>query len=306
MKTTYEELDEDEKAIVDMLREFKNRGELTKKHPGVYKRLFDEYSHILDIGLPRTRTVFCHSESKNQFLQKCDKLGYRDTLKGNGVAHFLNKNDPSFDVDFESKFKAFPTKREYLHIRNIERIKKECFNVVGDFIGADKDRQVIRKNIKEFPRYTKRDPDTQTAWKNTLENILKFCEANNRCPKRGPNGINMLSASEEELLASRLSDIKKMKNRLNESNIIIFNKIEFFILKAKKTRYDNVKGTTSKSIKNLDTGDIYKSVKLGAKQIKRSSSSLYEAVKHKTKCEGYHWAYCDENGNILDNSTETE
>jgi hypothetical protein len=57
----------------------------------------------------------------------------------------------------------------------------------------------------------------------------------------------------------------------------------------------------SKKVKNLNTGEIFKSGTAAAKKYDLKTDSIYTSVRMGYKAGGYHWAYCDEDGNIIPN-----
>ena len=54
-----------------------------------------------------------------------------------------------------------------------------------------------------------------------------------------------------------------------------------------------------KPVTKIETNEIFESLNYTARQINISASFLLKCIKNKTKCGGYHWAYCDEKGNII-------
>lgn len=56
-----------------------------------------------------------------------------------------------------------------------------------------------------------------------------------------------------------------------------------------------IAGSRKKKIKNLDTGAIFESLS----KTKQTTGNLSKAIRNGTKCGGYHWAYCDENGKVI-------
>ena len=54
-----------------------------------------------------------------------------------------------------------------------------------------------------------------------------------------------------------------------------------------------------KLVINLDTKQIFESLLKAAESVKCSGSAISFAIKKTQKCKGYHWAYCDEKGNII-------
>jgi hypothetical protein len=57
--------------------------------------------------------------------------------------------------------------------------------------------------------------------------------------------------------------------------------------------------TAKKPVKNLDTGEVFESACLASEHIKRHKSIVWTAIKKGCKAGGYRWAYCDENGNVI-------
>lgn len=64
---------------------------------------------------------------------------------------------------------------------------------------------------------------------------------------------------------------------------------------AKKT-----KKRLSIPVKNLNTGEVFGSSAEAAKTIGLTPKTVGRSIQKRHKCKGYHWAYCDENGNIID------
>lgn len=59
-----------------------------------------------------------------------------------------------------------------------------------------------------------------------------------------------------------------------------------------------------RKIKNLDTGKMFENLTEAGREISRNKSSIHASIKRKIKCAGYRWAYCDENGKILNERTK--
>lgn len=57
--------------------------------------------------------------------------------------------------------------------------------------------------------------------------------------------------------------------------------------------------TKKRSIINLDTKQIFKSISHAAKSYKTTDSNIHNALKKKAKAKECFWAYCDEKGNIV-------
>lgn len=70
--------------------------------------------------------------------------------------------------------------------------------------------------------------------------------------------------------------------------------------KMSKERMSNaIKTRRSKPVLCIDTAKKYLSLTDASNAIGLSHASLGYAIKHKTKCAGFHWAYCDKDGNII-------
>lgn len=55
--------------------------------------------------------------------------------------------------------------------------------------------------------------------------------------------------------------------------------------------------TAKRKVKNLDTGEIFESITAAGSG---NAAGIRRAIKDNIKCGGYRWAYCDENGNIIE------
>lgn len=53
----------------------------------------------------------------------------------------------------------------------------------------------------------------------------------------------------------------------------------------------------TKRVRNVETGDIYISIKEAAKTIDRAENSIYKAIYRNGTCGGYHWEYLDDEEN---------
>lgn len=106
--------------------------------------------------------------------------------------------------------------------------------------------------------------------------IIKFCQNNRRRPN-----INVLS---EIKMARNLNNYISVRKDLKLKKII-----------------DKLCGVHSKSVKNLKTGQIYKSGSEAARTVGLTQSNLSAAIRNKRIFGGYHWAYCDENGKVIKN-----
>jgi hypothetical protein len=249
-----------------------------------------------------TWTVFTQNNKKSEFLLKCDELGFICPDARKSVSHFLTKKSKNYDSLFDEKVRNIPTQTEFKEQKHLDRIKMECFNDSGNFRGSDLDRQRVRRNIVNFQEY--KIKNDQEGWTDTLNKILDFCISNKRCPRRGANGIKMETATDEEKLASKLGDVRKenKKNKLNERNITLFNQINDFREINDSTRYIKTSEITSRKCINLDTQKIFRSASDAARFYgMKSSSGITWCCRKKAKAAGgYHWAYCDESGNIIE------
>jgi hypothetical protein len=61
-----------------------------------------------------------------------------------------------------------------------------------------------------------------------------------------------------------------------------------------------------KKIKNLNTGEIFESGADAAKKYSLPKCSVYNSARKGYQAGGYNWAYCDEDGNVIPNETESK
>ena len=78
-----------------------------------------------------------------------------------------------------------------------------------------------------------------------------------------------------------------------------------FFLECTKHMVSQVGKYRQKKVKNTDTGKIYDSIIMAGTEFNPGSSNrgcggnISRAIKNKKRAYGYHWAYCDEKGNVL-------
>ena len=56
-----------------------------------------------------------------------------------------------------------------------------------------------------------------------------------------------------------------------------------------------------KKVINLDTKEIFSSARRASLKLGLSKGAVNSAIRRNKKCKGYRWAYCDDQGNVLDN-----
>lgn len=57
----------------------------------------------------------------------------------------------------------------------------------------------------------------------------------------------------------------------------------------------------SKSVKNVETGEIFASARAASLSLGLNKGQVSNSINSDITCGGYHWAYCDENGKVIDN-----
>jgi hypothetical protein len=96
-----------EEELIEWLKiTFKNRKELYTKKQGVYRGLYINYPHILDIALP----IISMSSTKKEQLIKMAKNGEdrpigNKTKLGNALCSYNGKTHASYDEEFINKLK---------------------------------------------------------------------------------------------------------------------------------------------------------------------------------------------------------
>ena len=53
-------------------------------------------------------------------------------------------------------------------------------------------------------------------------------------------------------------------------------------------------------VTNLDTKKVYKNVKIAGENINRHPRTIANAINRSKTAGGFHWAYCDKDGNVID------
>jgi hypothetical protein len=230
-----------------------------------------------------TYQKFKIEKRKELLLSEVKNMGYR--REESYVRTYINPKNKNYDEIFKNLYLSYPTKQESSKISKVTKIKETSF-LDGIFIGSEKDRQFILKNLDLFPEYKKNKPGDRSE--SGLLKILEFCIKYNRLPSRGPNFCD-LNSNNEWFLASRLGDYRKqyIKNKLNLKCKTLINKI----FKFKRT----VKKIKKCRVINLDTKAIFDSVTDAATSINRSTSTIHGVLcKEKKTAGGYRWAYYEQ------------
>ena len=92
---------------------------------------------------------------------------------------------------------------------------------------------------------------------------------------------------------------KPAKSSLLYGRLHSYNKKDKFIVLLKKLRPDWFIGC-NKKVKNLDTNEIFNSLREADKSVNMCNGSVWAKLQTTGVCGGQHFAYCDENGNIID------
>jgi hypothetical protein len=144
--------------------------------------------------------------------------------------------------------------------------------------------------------------ETRSAWKlGHPSSYKRTCESGwlEECSRHMTNSRKIKNTYTLDFLKE---DALKYKTRV-EWNI----KSKACYVKASKLGYlddccahmRNDLGGTAKPVKNLNTGEIFTSSTRASHSINAPSSAVSQGIRRGNRVGGYHWAYCDENGNIL-------
>jgi hypothetical protein len=63
---------------------------------------------------------------------------------------------------------------------------------------------------------------------------------------------------------------------------------------------DIPRGHRRKTCKNIETGEKFTSAREASLKMGYNKGKISNSIKSGTTCGGYHWAYCDEDGNIIE------
>lgn len=264
----------------------KSRVDLQREHPRLFKWLYYNNRPLLDELFPpkftvkdrkfkeRLMSIALSGDSKPDSTTELGSAFYRLIDNDIDFVYFIQVNRPDWTLSSQ-KLNRF---------QNIINSKHRDVELLFDVFELDRSTNKYPFYHKKLGRFERSIDSIFDSWERGLSGH----------PSESYTKSKMNKISSKEYI----NRVKKYKKYSDIPRSLLSSLARRGLLvRAQKILPPNV--APPKLVLNIETRCVFDSQNRAAKWCNRGVTALKKAIRNGTKCGGYHWAYCDENGKVI-------